>query len=467
MGDYDHANSVIKDGLKIARRTDGERFRSRGLGSTVLVSEAKLAARTFEAQKFRDSAIREIVVSIAKLGEHSNNRETIDEALNVLTEIKDQSIKISAMCEVASSLGMMDDIPQATAMLTDALNSAKMIQDDFYRTITLCNIADSFADIGDLRFVDGIIQQSIETAYRIRDEFYNSWALRKIVETLLKISQTTTDPRYVIQSCNVSFWISNDKDYWYCARMISEMLVSIVTLPYELSKSIERFTTELADAENEGIYTKDIRDKLTNAKTNLQNRNYPGAKRNLYQGKVLLRHEKIRRQLRIRVEKEIESLKGLFKSLEGLDLENAKCIFTKVQDALKTNDLEKALGYAKDCHDAISAARIVGTTALKVSQVMSERLVANVWNVAEVTVKNVGMTDVKDLSIQFTPPIQVLGTTTLSNLKPREKKKFELSIKSTEIGKFPVRVVVTCKDEHKRQRTFESDKDFWVEVVKE
>ena len=467
MGRVDYANTLIKDSLKIARQSDGERFRGRGLGHSTLISEERMLNRTMEAQRFRDSAIREVAVSIAKVSVHSSSTDGINEALEIAAEIRDPSVRISTLCEVASAIGEMGDGQKAGALMSEAMQDVGVVIDPFYRSMVLCNIAAAYADNGDFRPVDGLMNQAIQLAYTIVDEFHNSWAIRKIVETLLKLAQITTDPKYLVQSCETAFWVSNDKDFYHCARSIAEMLVKIIAEPFLLAKTVEKTATEIESARNDGLEALDSLDeKLTQVRSNLQNKNFTATKTLLYQIKLSLNAERSHFQSKRQAEQEVASIEGLLKSLEGLDMKSAREIFATLKEAVAKGEYDKAMTYARECHDSISAAKILGSTSVKITPMLPGKFPVGVWSIADVLVKNSGLSDIKNIEVRFSPPIQMLGTSSHPLLKQGDEKKFSISIKSMDMGKFPIKLFVHCTDHHDAKKTFENEGEIWIEVAK-
>jgi len=166
----------------------------------------------------KDSALRNIAVSYAKVGEY-------DKALEVTTKIKDVFLNIMALCDIAVSYAEAGQREEASKILSQTLQLAKKtpfkldafsiiagsyakvgqydkafevttkIKKDRYLTAekykseALCSIADNYAEAGQKEKASKILSQALQLAKRLKHYDLPCFVLRDISRVYAKIGQ--------------------------------------------------------------------------------------------------------------------------------------------------------------------------------------------------------------------------------------------------------------------------------------
>lgn len=103
-----------------------------------------------------------------------------------------------------------------------------------------------------------------------------------------------------------------------------------------------------------------------------------------------------------------------------------------------------------------------GDIKLSINPEINQEFLKNTIGQLKFTVVNTGKQIVNDIKLELIGPIDVIGNTTLKELKPKKTHIFMIGIKASEIGSIPILYKIYYMDKENNKNVFEGE--CWIKV---
>ncbi|MEM1687524.1 MAG: tetratricopeptide repeat protein, partial [Zestosphaera sp.] len=167
------------------------------------INKALKVAEEIKNDYERSVALTDVAEAFAETGDIDKAKEIINKALKVAEEIKNDYERSVALATIAMTFAETGDIDKAKEIINKALKVAERIKDDYERSVALRPIAMAFAKIGD-------INKALKVAEEIKDDYERSVALAAIAMTFAKIGDIDKAKEIINKALKVAERIKND-----------------------------------------------------------------------------------------------------------------------------------------------------------------------------------------------------------------------------------------------------------------
>lgn len=153
-------------------------------------------------------------------------------------------------------------------------------------------------------------------------------------------------------------------------------------------------------------------------------------------------------------------------SKDFLQIKNSEVIDSSIGEQNKDDEYIDLIPVSIEIRDSVIqksfTQQFEGDNRLTITPEISHEYVKNTIGQLEFTVVNTGKQIAKKIRLDLIGPIEVIGKTTLNELKPGKKYIFKIGIKPSEVGKIPIIHKLNCIDPEGNENSYESD--CWIKV---